>query len=152
MPITIESIRFGTLDISDDAMIELPLGLIGLDGSRYALLERNPDSGFLWLHSLEDPALALPVVDPRRFFPDFSLQLMAEDLEQTGFADPSAADVYVTVRAAPDPQEITVNLRAPIVVSEGRGYQVLNTVPGAKLRAPLFGEAAAPERSAVDAA
>ncbi|MGH2912013.1 MAG: hypothetical protein ACRDJ3_06010 [Solirubrobacteraceae bacterium] len=33
--------------------------------------------------------------------------------------------------------EITANLRGPLVV-EGRGYRVLNSAPGAVLRAPLF--------------
>jgi flagellar assembly factor FliW len=138
MPITIESLRFGTLQIAEQAVIELPFGLVGLEGSRYVLLERNPGSGFLWLHSLDDPALALPVVDPRRFFSDFSLQIADADLQRLGIERPETAEVYVTVRAAPDPQAITVNLRAPILVSEGLAYQVINSAPGAEFRAPLF--------------
>ena len=120
-------------------MIEFPLGLIGLGGLRYTLLDRNPGSGFRWLHSLEDPGLALPVVDPRDFFAAFALVLSAEDRERIGAPDLSAAQVYVTVRTAPDPADTLVNLRAPIVVWEGRGHQVLNTAPGAELRVPLFG-------------
>jgi flagellar assembly factor FliW len=135
---TIESTRFGTLEIPEETVIEFPLGLIGLGGLRYTLLVRNPDSGFQWLHSLEDPALALPVVDPRRFFAPFTLQLAAEDRERIGAEDPQAAQLYVTVRTAPDPAEIVVNLRAPLIVWEGRGHQVLNTAPGAELRVPLF--------------
>ena len=138
MPITIESLRFGTLQIAEQAVIELPFGLVGLAGSRYVLLERNPGSGFLWLHSLEDPELALPVVDPRRFFSDFSLQIADADLQRLGIEAPETAEVYVTVRAAPDPKAITVNLRAPILVSGGQGYQVINGAPGAEFRAPLF--------------
>jgi flagellar assembly factor FliW len=135
---TYESSRFGTFEIAEDAVIEFPLGLIGLGGLRYALLDRNPGSGFLWLHSLEDPHLALPVVDPRRFFRPFALQLTAEDRERVGAPDVASAQVYVTVRTAPDPAEIVVNLRAPLVVWELRGHQVLNTAPGAELRVPLF--------------
>jgi flagellar assembly factor FliW len=140
---TYDSSRFGTLEIAEDAVIELPLGLIGLGGLRYALLDRNPGSGFHWLHSLEDPHLALPVVDPRRFFRNFTLQLSAEDRERIGAPDPLAAQVYVTVRTAPDPADILVNLRAPLVVWERRGHQVLNTAPGAELRVPLFAAAGA---------
>jgi flagellar assembly factor FliW len=133
-----ESVRFGTVEISQANMIEVPLGLIGLGGSRYTLLDRNPGSGFLWLHSLDDPALALPVVKPHRFFSSFSLELAAEDRERTGIDDFSGAELYVTVRATPNPLDITANLRAPLVVIDGRGYQVLNAAPDSPLRAPLF--------------
>jgi flagellar assembly factor FliW len=135
---TCESSRFGILEIPAEDVIEFPLGLIGLGGLRYALLDRNPGSGFHWLHSLEDPDLALPVVDPRMFFRPFALLLCAEDRERVGAPDPAAAQVYVTVRTAPDPADILVNLRAPLVVWERRGHQVLNTAPGAELRVALF--------------
>ena len=143
MPLTIDSSRFGALEIPDAAAIEFPLGLIGLGGVRYALIDRNPGSGFHWLHSLDDPGLALPVVDPREFFAGFALVLSEDDRERIGALDISAAQVFVTVRAAPDPADTLVNLRAPIVVWEGRGHQVLNTAPGAELRVPLFGAAGA---------
>ncbi|MFI5009292.1 MAG: flagellar assembly protein FliW [Solirubrobacterales bacterium] len=139
-PLTIESSRFGSLRVPAEDVIEFPLGLIGLDGSRYTLLDRNPGTGFLWLHSLEDPSLALPVVEPRRFFSSYELSLTEEERERIG-VDPAAARVYVTVRAAADPAEVVVNLRAPLVVAEGRGHQVLNTAPGAELQAPLFSTA-----------
>lgn len=135
---TIESSRFGTLEIASDTVIEFPLGLIGLGGLRYTLLDRDPPSSFRWLHSLEDPDLALPVVDPRAFFRPFALELSEADYERIGASDPAAAQLYVTVRTAPDPADILVNLRAPLVVWEGRGHQVLNTAPGAELRVPLF--------------
>jgi flagellar assembly factor FliW len=135
---TYESSRFGTFEIPAAEEIEFPLGLIGLGGLRYALLDRNPGSGFLWLHSLEDPDLALPVIDPRRFFRPFTLQLTDEDRERIGAPDPAAAQIYVTVRTAPNPGDTLVNLRAPLVVWERRGHQVLNIAPGAELRVPLF--------------
>ncbi len=142
MPLTIDSSRFGALEIPDAEAIEFPLGLIGLGGLRYALIDRNPGSGFRWLHSLEDPGLALPVVDPHDFFAGFALVLSAEDRERIGAPDLSAAQAYVTVRTAPNPADTLVNLRAPLVLWEGRGHQVLITAPGAELRVPLFGEVA----------
>ena len=44
----------------------------------------------------------------------------------------------MTVRATPDPLDITANLRAPLLIRDGRGYQVLNTHEDAPLQAPLF--------------
>ena len=45
------------------------------------LLDRNPGTGFLWLHSVEEPALALPVVRPELFFSEFALHMAPEDAE-----------------------------------------------------------------------
>jgi flagellar assembly factor FliW len=151
MPVTFESIRFGTVEVQPDSVIEFPLGLIGLGGLRYALVDRNPGTGFLWLHSVEDPALALPVVNPHQFFSTFSLKIADEDRERTGVEDATPAQLYVTVRATPDPLDITANLRAPLVIVDGRGYQVINTSENASLQAPLFtlpAQSAASERPA----
>jgi flagellar assembly factor FliW len=142
--VTFESVRFGAVTVPAAAVIDFPRGLIGLGGQRYTLLDRNPGTGFLWLHSTEDPCLALPVVDPRRFFADFVLQLAAEEQERVGAAELDATAIYVTVRTAPQPADVVVNLRAPLVIWEGRGHQVINTAPGAELQARLF---AAPDRS-----
>jgi len=138
MPITFESVRFGTIEVPPESVIDFPYGLIGLGGLRYVLLDRNPGTGFLWLHSMDEPALALPVVDPQHFFPDFELQMADADVERTGLSDLAGAAMYVTVRASPDPMDITANLRAPLIIAGGHGYQVLNTTPDAPLQAPLF--------------
>ena len=138
MSVTFQSVRFGAVEIADEDVIEFPFGLIGLGGSRYALLDRNPGTGFQWLHAVDDPALALPVISPAQFFTGFALEIAPEDSERIGVEDLSGADVYATVRATPDPLDITVNLRAPLVVLDRRGYQVINTNEDARLQVPLF--------------
>ena len=142
MSFTIESSRFGRVEIDPETVVEFPDGLIGLGGSRYALLASEPDSPFLWLHSIEDPSLALPVTDPLRFFDSFAVQLADEDAERLELDDVTAVAVYVTVRAAPKPEDFTANLKAPILVRSGQAYQVINQAPGCELRAPLFAPAA----------
>jgi flagellar assembly factor FliW len=138
MSVTFESIRFGTVEIEPEDVIEFPFGLIGLGGLRYALIDRNPGTGFLWLHAVDDPALALPVVSPYRFFSSFTLRITDDDGERIGIQDLERAQLYVTVRATPNPLDITANLRAPLVIHEGRGYQVINQSEDAPLQAPLF--------------
>lgn len=147
MPVTFQSVRFGTVEVAQDDVLEFPFGLIGLGGASYAIFEHQPGSGFYWLHSTDDPALALPIVEPFLFFPEFALKMSEADRERTGIEDPATARLYVTVRAAPDPLQTMANLRAPIVVRDGRGYQVLNEHDPAPLQAPLFELAAeaAPE-------
>jgi flagellar assembly factor FliW len=155
MSVKFESIRFGSVEVLTEDVIEFPFGLIGLDGLRYALIDRNPGTGFLWLHSVEDPALALPVVSPHQFFSDFKLEIAPEDRERTGIQDASGSRLYVTVRATPNPLDITANLRAPLVIHENRGYQVINLSDDAPLQAPLFAlseQAAVEQPRSIDAA
>jgi flagellar assembly factor FliW len=138
MSVTFKSIRFGTVEIDAQDVIEFPFGLVGLGGLRYALIDRNPGTGFQWLHEIDNPALALPVVSPHQFFANFTLEIAPEDQERTGIQDATGALLYVTVRATPNPLDITANLRAPLVIRDGSGYQVINTHEDAPLQAPLF--------------
>jgi flagellar assembly factor FliW len=138
--LTIESSRFGRVEIDPGSVIEFPDGLIGLSGSRYALLARDPDTPFLWLQSLDDPSLALPVTNPHQFFSQFQVEVTDEDAERLGPDLTADVDVYVTVRAAEALEDFVANLRAPILIRSGRGYQVINQADGCDLRAPLFAE------------
>ena len=145
MPITIDSTRFGALDVPDDAVIEFPTGLIGLGGTRYALIAREESAPFLWLHSLDDPSLAVPVTNPWNFFASFEVEISDAEAERIGVTDPAQAEVLVTVRAGESLEDFRANLRAPILIAGGRGHQVINEARGTSVRAPLFAEVAEPE-------
>jgi len=145
MPITIESTRFGSLDIADDAIIEFPNGLIGLGGSRYVLIAREESAPFLWLHSVDDESLAIPVTNPWQFFASFEVEISDSEAQRIGVSDPSEAEVLVTVRAGESIEDFRANLRAPILIAGGRGHQVINEARGQSVRAPLFAEVAAAE-------
>lgn len=138
MSVTLQSTRFGELEVPDDAVIHFPAGLIGLGGTRYALLSRGDESAFAWLHAVEDPGLAIPVTDPWRFFSDFELEVDDEEAKRIGIAGAVGTAVYVTVRTGEAPEDFCANLRAPILVHAGRGHQVINKAPAAPVRAPLF--------------
>jgi flagellar assembly factor FliW len=138
MGIRIDSARFGALELDEEQLLEFPRGLIGIPGRRYALIDPNPDGAFRWLQSAEVAAFALPLVDPFAVLPSFALSVDAADRERIGLEDLSQALVYVTVTAAPDPAQTTANLRAPLVIWKQHGHQVINSAPGADLRAPLL--------------
>src|SRR5436305_9900256 len=125
MPVTIESTRFGAVEVPDDAVLEFPNGLIGLGGKRYTLIAREGSAPFLWLHSLDDPSLAIPVTNPWFFFSSYEVEVSDSEAERIGVTDPSQADVYVTVRAGEAIEDFRANLRAPILVAGGRGHPVI---------------------------
>ena len=148
MAVTLDSTRFGTLEVSEEAVIEFPCGLIGLPSTRYALLARSEDAAFLWLQSLDDPDLAIPVTNPFRFFDTYEVELSDDEAARIGITESDDTSVYVTVRAAGTLEEFSANLRAPILVVAGRGHQVINQSPDAPVRAPLFGGMADSTRAA----
>lgn len=134
----IHSTRFGTVEVNPDSVLEFPNGLVGLGGSRYVLVAPEADSVFLWLHSCEDPALALPVTRPWTFFPDYEVSVSDEETASLAFGVDAEPDVWVTVSAAEELEGFTANLRAPILVHGGRAHQVINEAPDAPVRASLF--------------
>ena len=135
--VSFTSSRFGDVEVAADAVIEFPRGLIGLGGTQFALLGTTEEEAIVWLHAVDDPDLALPVADPWAFFPDYAVELSEADTERVGSEDPEAVQVLVTVRATPQLRDFTANLRAPILIHEGRGHQLINEAPDAPMRAPL---------------
>ena len=139
--ITLESTRFGSVEIPSEAVVDFPAGLIGLGGRRYAIVARDEDATFVWLHSLEDPDLALPLTNPWRFFANYEVELADDEAERIGVDEAEETAVYVTVRAAESLEDFSANLRAPILIAHGSGFQVINQAPDAPVRAPLFANA-----------
>jgi flagellar assembly factor FliW len=148
MSVTLQSTRFGEVEIPEEAVIDFPLGLIGLGGSRYTLLARSDDAAFVWLHSLDDPALALPLTNPWRFFDSYEVEIADDEADRLGIQSDDDTAVYVTVRAAESLEDFSANLRATILVNNGLGHQVINQAPDAPVRAPLFPNVNEEERAA----
>jgi len=138
----IESTRFGTIELSDDAVLEFRDGLIGLPGKRWALIAQSDDTPFYWLHSVDDPSLALPVTSPWLFFPDYEARVADDDAAALELDGPEEASIFCVVRAASRLEDFTVNLLAPVVIHAAKrlGRQVINEAGGYSVRAPLFAE------------
>ena len=50
MSTTIDSTRFGRIEVAPDIAIAFPHGLTGLDSRRFTLVARAEDDAFVWLH------------------------------------------------------------------------------------------------------
>jgi len=139
----LESSRFGRLEIAPDAIVRFPNGLIGLGGHRFALLARGEEAAFVWLHSLDDPTLALPMTNPWRFYASYEVELTEQDAARLGADKADETAVYVTVRPAEKIEDFAANLRAPILIAGDVGHQVINQARFAPVRANLFGSISA---------
>ncbi len=136
----LESTRFGEVEIDDDALVLLPEGLIGLEGTLYALIATADDSPFHWLQSTEHPSLAVPVASPGAFFFDYEVSVSEDDATALSLEDPEGTEVLCVIRAGERLEDCTINLAAPIVVNAGtrHGRQVINGVRSYDVRQPLL--------------
>lgn len=138
----IDSTRFGSIEVRDDAVVDFPDGLIGLPGRRFALVAQSPDSPFYWLHAVDEPAIAVPVTNPWLFFSDYDVKISDEDARRLELQRPDDAEILCVVRACPELADFTVNLVSPVVINAASllGRQVINEVGGYAVRQPLFAE------------
>ena len=143
----LESTRFGTVEVPQGIRLHLPSGMIGFpEHTEYVLLKQRPDSVFMWLHAVTDPALAFPVVLPWAFHWEYEVKINDEDLETVGVKNASQISIMCVVNVGDDVRKGTINLFSPIVINndDRLAKQVINTADGYSTRDPLFTEAAQP--------
>ena len=136
--ITVNSSRFGTLEVPVDSIIEFPSGVIGFPASRkYVMLEHKHP--FSWLQSLDDSSLAFVVVDGFEFGQQFDVKPPIGDRE-CDFKEDDEYAILVIVTVRPDPRLTTANLKAPLFVNmrNRKGVQVIFDDTRFSTRYPLW--------------
>ncbi len=118
--------RFGAVTIDDGDVLTFAGGLIGMESCcRWALLADAQNQALGWLQSLDRPDVALAVVSPRRFVPDYRVRVSRRDVEPLGLKRPEDAQVLVVVNQVNG--RLVLNLKAPLVVhlDARRGRQIV---------------------------
>ena len=112
---------FGTVDIEDDKIIEFPMGIIGFeDFKKFALIydsEKEERSTISWLQSMDEPLLALPVINPVDILGEYNPIIEDELMKIIG--DPADADLLILVSMSipSDLTKMTANLKAPFIIN-----------------------------------
>lgn len=111
--------RLGEREISTDAIIYFPRGLIGLEDKReYVLLQVRDDSPFMLLQCVTDSGLGLLVADPYVFVEDYNIKLETPEKKILKLDNIRQLAVLVTVTIPQDkPEDTTLNLSGPILVN-----------------------------------
>jgi flagellar assembly factor FliW len=123
----VQTSRFGTVSIEPDDVLEFPAGMAGLEDCRqWVLLADAQNCALGWLQSVTRPEIALAVVSPRRFVPEYQVRVARAELSAVGIRDARQAKVLVIVGR--NERTITLNLKAPLVIHLERrtGRQVIN--------------------------
>src|SRR5262245_60836702 len=123
----ISTTRFGLVTIEPGDILHFPGGLLGLeDCHRWVLLADGENTALAWLQSTSRPEVALAVVHPKRFVPQYQLRVARRDLEPLALGNLADAEVLAIVSSHHD--DLTLNLKAPLLINVPRrlGRQVIS--------------------------
>jgi flagellar assembly factor FliW len=140
---TIQTSRFGSVNLSPDDLIEFPEGILGFNDLRkFVLLDDPNDEIFAWLQSCEIPEIAFPVLEPELFAQGFEIVLNKHDMESLrlpiGKIDGIRSFTIITI--PDDPTQMTANMKAPVIINvkERIARQVVLQDNNLAIREPIF--------------
>jgi flagellar assembly factor FliW len=137
----IHTINFGDLEVPEEKIIAFKEGIPGFPQiRRFTFLEFEDLKPFQYLQSLDDPPIALLVINPFLVDPGYKFQLTPSDMDDIRSSDPAGVAVYAVATVPANPEQATLNLMAPIVVNEAEqcGKQVILHDSGYSVKHPLF--------------
>jgi flagellar assembly factor FliW len=141
---TIDTGRFGKLDIDTDSKIVFPNGIIGFPEVReYCLVDPGDDTLILWLQSLNPEFdIAFPVLEPKIFKRDYAVSLSGADRRELQTEKTEHCAVLCILTITDDITQMTANLKAPLVLNLGQqlGKQVVLQENEYQIRHPMFKE------------
>jgi len=135
---------FGEVDIAEDRILCFPGGIIGFpELTDFALIhdaEKESVCAIRWLQSLQEPAFAMPVMDPLAVVPDYNPEVEDELLKPIGELNPDSVLVLVTLTVPKDIKNMTINLQAPIVINadEKKACQIIVDTEKYPVRFPIY--------------
>ena len=127
----VETRVFGEIDIEDEKIINFEDGIIGFpDLKKFTLIydeEKENNSNIIWMQSLDEPAFAMPVMNPLLVKENYNPIVEDELLKALGNLAEENTLVLVTVTVPQNIEKTSVNLKAPIVINakEKKAVQVI---------------------------
>jgi flagellar assembly factor FliW len=124
----IETSRFGPVEIQPEDILLFSRGVFAFEKHHHWVLLADGYNEFVaWLQSLRDPAVALPLVSPRRFVPGYRVAIARGQLTPLELAALDQAFVLNVLNRTGG--ELTINLKAPLIINLDRriGRQVVTS-------------------------
>ena len=122
----LQTTRFGAVEIQPDDILLFSDGLYAFEDQRHwVLLADSANESVAWLQSVSAPAVALPMVSPRRFVPGYQVRVSRNQLTPLELA--ALDQAFVLAAISKNDGELTLNLRAPVIINLDRriGRQVV---------------------------
>jgi flagellar assembly factor FliW len=116
--VKIKTTRFGELEVDKKDIIEFSEGLLGFEKlTNFFIVDPGDQTLILWLQSTDDPATALPIIEPKIFKPDFVIKLLPIELNSLNLENLQNASVYTVLTIPQNVTEMSANLKAPIIIN-----------------------------------
>ncbi|HIQ19840.1 MAG TPA: hypothetical protein EYH34_01195 [Planctomycetes bacterium] len=122
----VHTTRFGPVVIRREDILHFPEGLLGFSDCRdWVILADTCNDAVAWMQSVDRQEVALPVVSPRRFVPDYQIRVARKEIEPLQLDDVALAQVVVILGKSDG--TLTLNLKAPVILNLQRrlGRQVI---------------------------
>ncbi|MBL7664168.1 MAG: flagellar assembly protein FliW [Bacteriovoracaceae bacterium] len=117
----VKTSRFGEIEANKEDILDFSEGLLGFEQlKKFSIVDPGDNTLILWLQSLEDGAIAFPVIEPRIFKPDYSAKLMTNDLTGLELESERAAKIYCILTIPSDITQMSANLKAPVVINSAK--------------------------------
>lgn len=117
----IKTRMFGEIEIEEEKVIHFADGIIGYpDCKNFTLIfdeEKGRRKSICWLQSVDEPVFALPVLDPLLIKEDYNPAVEDELLHALGDLKEENTFVLVTVTVPEQIEDLSINLKAPIVIN-----------------------------------
>ena len=129
--------KLGEMEIPEDKVITFEEGIPGFEHLRKFAIVSNGSDPIMWLVSLEDDKIAFPVINPWLVRVDYTVDIPKEVLEELDIEKESDAQVWaILVIPREKPEDMTINLLAPIVISlkSNKGKQIIMEDSGYDIR------------------
>ena len=140
----LETLRFGEIDVDEKRIFDFVMPIIGFDVlKKFIILEPNKDSLFKWLQSIEDPALAFPIISVSTLNFDYTIDLPDNVVEALKIQNVDSILVMnITSIPQDDPKGTTINLLAPLIfnLDSQMAGQVVLSGSGYNISYPMFKE------------
>ena len=116
-----ETKYFGTIDVEDDKIIHFPMGIIGFENLKnFALIydiDNEQKSKISWLQSMEEPLMALPVINPIDLMENYNPIIEDELMKIIGNQADADILIFVTMTIPSDLEKMTANLKGPFIIN-----------------------------------
>lgn len=115
----VQTRQFGTIEVDEAEILQIPKGLLGFEGlEHFVLMENTECLPFRWLQCIDAPDLAFVVVSPVVFFPDYRVAVHAKEVADIEVADPHDVEIFVVVTIPERLEDMTANLQGPILINK----------------------------------
>ena len=133
---------FKEIEVDESKLINFPQGIIGFPELTDFLLVHDSESegGIRWMQSIQEPAFAMPVIDPLIVMPDYNPSIEDDLLKPLGDINDDNTLVLVTITVPHEIENMTVNLKAPIIINSAnrQGCQILLESEEYKIKYPIY--------------